>query len=82
MGSGSLEEICLSNADAISRIARAAYWLYFAFAVRKHGFDEGRQWLLHLLESQWASLAQPTQELVPDRYKVRRQLLETRGPAT
>jgi len=33
IGEGSLEEVCLSNADAISQVVKLPYWLYFAFVV-------------------------------------------------
>lgn len=63
-GSASPEEICLSNADAAARMLRPAYWLYFAFAVRKLPFDEGRDWLRSLYQRQWAALIEPARELV------------------
>lgn len=75
MGGASPEEICLSNADAMSRMVRPAYWLYFAFSVRKQDFEEGRRWLLDLLESQWNCLVQPAEDLIGDRYAAAREML-------
>ncbi|HWQ53101.1 MAG TPA: HD domain-containing protein [Bryobacteraceae bacterium] len=75
LGAGTPEEICLSNADAISQIVRPAYWLFFAFVVRKCGFEEGREWLLNRMDSNWNALIEPARELVVDRYPLARRLV-------
>jgi len=74
-GISSPEEVCLSNADAAARIIRPAYWLYFAFVVRKQGFAEGRQWLRLLFERQWGMLVEPARELIGARYAATIELL-------
>jgi len=68
IGSASPEAVCISNADAAARIVRPAYWLYFAFRVRNHGFAEGREWLRALLEEQWRGLIEPAKELIGSEY--------------
>lgn len=68
VGAASPEAVCLSNADALSRILRPAYWLYFAYRVRKLDFDAGRQWLLSLLERQWLMLIEPARALAGRQY--------------
>ena len=68
MGSAPLEDICVSNADAIARILRPAYWTYFAFGIRKLGFEAGRRWLRSLLEEQWSKLIEPARELAGGQY--------------
>jgi len=75
IGSASPEEVCLSNADAVARILRPAYWMYFAFAVRKCGFEEGRQWLRSLIEKQWRVLIEPAKELAGEQYAAMLDLL-------
>ncbi len=75
IGCGSPEEICVSNADAMSRIARPVYWGYVAYGVRKQGFEEGRQWLRSLLENDWNALVQPAKELVAAEYGFAQTLL-------
>jgi uncharacterized protein len=75
IGTASAEEVCLSNADAVARILRPAYWMYFAFGVRKSGFKEGRQWLRSLIEKQWCSLVDPAKELVGKQYAATLDLL-------
>ena len=68
IGSASPEEICISNADAVARIVRPAYWLYFASEIRKYGFEDGRRWLRSLIERQWSALIEPAKQLVGERY--------------
>lgn len=68
MGRGSPEEICLSNADAIAQIVRPVYWSHVVFGVRQLGFENGRQWLLNRIESNWSNLIGPARDLVGDRY--------------
>lgn len=70
VGSASPEEVCVSNADAISQIVRPSYWLYFAFCVRKCTFEEGRQWLQQRVQSNWTSLIDPARELALDQYRL------------
>lgn len=68
IGSGSLEEVCLSNADAIAQIVRPQYWCYFAFGIRRLSFDEGNKWLAERLSANWASLIEPARELAREGY--------------
>jgi HD superfamily phosphodiesterase len=75
MASASPEEVCVSNADAVARILRPAYWMYIAFGIRKYGFEEGRQWLRPLLERQWGRLIEPAKELVGEQYAATLDLL-------
>lgn len=75
IGSASPEAVCLSNADALARILRPAYWMYMAFGVRKYGFEEGRQWLISLFEKQWHSLVAPAKELVGGQHAATLELL-------
>jgi hypothetical protein len=70
-----VEAVCLSNADAAARILRPAYWLYFAFAVRKQSFEEGRRWLRSLLMRQWNLLIEPARELAGNEYRLALELL-------
>lgn len=68
LNDGLVEEVCLSNADAISQIINPAYWFYFAYGIRKLGFEEGRGWLLNKVESNWNKLIDPAKELIEDQY--------------
>ncbi len=75
MGSGLPEEVCLSNADAMSQIVRPIYWLYYVFHVRQFGFAEGRDWLRQRVESNWAALIPPARALIEKEYGQAREYL-------
>jgi len=77
IGGGAPEDVCLSNADAMSLIARPTYWLYFVFKVRQLGFEEGRAWLLRRVESNWAALIQPARDIIQEEYRRTKALLES-----
>ncbi len=68
LGNGSIEEICLSNADAMSKISNPAYWLYFAYCVRKLNFGEGRDWYIKMIDTNWDELIEPAKDLIKDTY--------------
>ena len=76
MGSGLPEEVCLSNADAMSQITKPVYWLYYVFRVRQFGFTEGREWLRRRVESNWTALIQPARDLIEAEYHQTRELLK------
>lgn len=65
---GSVEEISLSNADAISQITNQPYWFFYAFNIRKYDFNQGREWLLKRVEKNWNGLIKPAKELVEIEY--------------
>jgi len=69
LGDASLEEVCLSQADATSQIARPIYWFYFGTTFRGLGYEDGKEWLLNRLETKWKALIEPARELVGDRYE-------------
>jgi hypothetical protein len=83
-GAGPPEAVALSNADAIAQIVRPAYWLYFAFAVRGLGFEEGRQWVARLVEGKWQALTPAAKDLADGGYRISRETLEfwTAGEAS
>jgi len=75
-GHGLPEEVCVSNADAMSQIAKPVYWLYYVFQVRQFGFVEGRDWLRQRVESNWAVLIPPAQDMVKNEYRQVRETLQ------
>jgi HD superfamily phosphodiesterase len=75
-GQGSMEEVCLSNADAMSQITNPVYWLYFAFEIRKLNFEEGKEWLTQKVESNWKGLTDPAKEMIEKEYLLAKQLLK------
>jgi uncharacterized protein len=75
IGNGLPEEVCVSNADAMSQIVKPAYWLYYVFRVRQFGFAEGRDWLRQRVETNWAALIPPAREMVENEYRQVREAL-------
>lgn len=63
-GAGSPEAVCLSNADAMAQIACPAFWLYFAFRVRKLDYAEGKRWYRDRVRSNWEALIPEARALV------------------
>ena len=65
---GSVEDICLSNADAISQIVNPSFWLYFAFKILSLDFNDARKWYLNKIESSWNLLIEPAKKLIEEKY--------------
>jgi uncharacterized protein len=75
VGGGLPEEVCVSNADAMSQIVKPSYWLYYVFRVRQFGFVEGRNWLRQRVETNWAALIPQAREIIENEYRLVRQAL-------
>ncbi len=69
IGNGLVEEVCVSNADAMSQIVKPAYWFYYVFHVRQFGFAEGRDWLRQRVENNWAALISPARAIIEKEYR-------------
>jgi len=70
-----LEEFCLSNADAISQIANPGYWLYFAFRIKNMNYDEGRSWYLSRINDHWTKMIETARNLVESDYAKVKELI-------
>ncbi|MGE5680256.1 MAG: HD domain-containing protein [Bacillota bacterium] len=68
LSEASAEEVCLSNADAMSQITRPVFWLYFVFSVRKLSYEDGRKWLIQRVENNWKALVEPAKEIIEKEY--------------
>jgi uncharacterized protein len=44
-GQGTPEQVCLSNADVLSHLARPAYWTWYLYGPRGMTFEGGLTWL-------------------------------------
>lgn len=75
---GSPEEVCLSNADAISQIINPAYWLYYVFSVRKMSFEQGLEWYRQKIDSNWNNLIQQGRDLIREDYERVRKVISGR----
>jgi uncharacterized protein len=76
IGEASLEDVCLSNADAMALITKLPYWFYFAFVVRKLGFLEGKEWLRQKVDENWEALIDPARKLIHANYARAKEWLE------
>jgi uncharacterized protein len=73
---GSIEEVCLSNADAISQIVNPSFWLYFSFKVRGLDYIAAKTWYLNKIDSNWNLLIEPAKKLVEEKYSLVKKALE------
>ncbi len=64
VGEGTLEEVCVSNADAISQIINPSYWLYFAFSIRKMGYQQGTEWYKEKVRTNTDGLIQQAKDMI------------------
>lgn len=67
-GAAPIEEVCLSNADAMAQIANPVYWLHYAFGVRQFDFDRGLRWFSERIESHWERLIEPAKDMIEEEY--------------
>jgi uncharacterized protein len=74
-GKGTPEEMCVSNADAISQIVRPAFWCYFMFAIRKASFKDGYEWLRNRVEGNWTAMIPEARDLITDEYQLAKKIL-------
>lgn len=65
---GTVEEVCLSNADAISQIINPSFWLYFAFKIRNLNYEDGKNWYLSRINDNWNKLVEPAKNLIKNEY--------------
>lgn len=75
---GSPEQVCLSNADALSQVANPLYWLYYAFNVRGFDYTAGRKWYVERVNSVWEKLIEPAREMGERHYRFALELLNER----
>lgn len=76
---GVTDRVCVSNADAMSQIARPVYWLSDAFRVRQFDFETGREWYRQRVDSNWSQLIQPARDMIEQEYRFTRDLLKLPG---
>ena len=70
IGSGSLETVCISNADSMSQIVNPSYWLYYAFTVLKLSYEDGVNWYTSRMLASYNNIIPQAQEMVAERYQV------------
>jgi uncharacterized protein len=75
---GTTEEICLSNADAMSQISKLVYWSFYTFNVHKYPLKEGRESLINRMKKNWNNLIKPAQDIIKDIYYENMMILKNR----
>ncbi len=64
-----IEAICLSNADAMSKLAKPFYWLYYGYANKKRTYKEGITVYLKWMDENWKAMVEPAKEMMADNYE-------------
>ena len=80
MGQGTLEEVCVSNADVMSHLARPAYWLFYLYGLRGLPYGEGLSWLRTRVERLWSGLAEEARAIVATEHAAAVRILENAAP--
>lgn len=73
-GQGTMEEICISNADAVSQIMMPGYWLHYAFVVKHMSYKEGLDWYIDKIDSHWNAMAEEARAIAAQAYQTARVL--------
>jgi uncharacterized protein len=68
LSNASCEEVCISNADAVSQIIKTPFWFFYIFSVRKFNYEEGYKWYKARVDSHWAAMTQEAKGLIKDEY--------------
>jgi uncharacterized protein len=67
-GQGTMEEVCVSNADAASQILMPGYWLRYAFTAKRFSYEQGLAWYTKAIDSHWNSMAEEAKAIVAEAY--------------
>ncbi len=70
VGQDPIEAVCVSNADAMSQIARPAFWLYYFYGYWQYGYGEGKQAYVQWIEENWRGLVEPARESIAEKYRL------------
>lgn len=62
-GAGTPEQICLSNADVLSHLARPAYWTWYLYGARAMAYGDGLAWLRGRIGPAFEALAPEAQAM-------------------
>ncbi len=64
----SLEEQCITCADALAHIDQSTSLLYHAFVGKRMNLPQGRKWVKEKLKKSWKKLIPEAKELIKDKY--------------
>ena len=73
---GTIEAVCVSNADAMSQIANPAFWIFFAVKLRSLDYAVAKQWYLDRIDANWNALIEPARNIVEEKYWLVKKAME------
>lgn len=65
---GTLDEVILSNADAMSQIVKPTYWLNFANKIKGLSSEDATTWYINRVKSNWINLIDPAKNMIEKEY--------------
>lgn len=71
-----VEEICVSDGDAISHFDNIPSLFYLAFEVKKYSCIEGKEFVKNKLIRSYNKLSESTKKIYKDKYKSRMEIFE------
>lgn len=76
VGRGSIEQVCISNADVLSHIARPAYWFHYLYRIRGMSYADGLTWMRLRVGRSWEGLTPEARSLAADEHAAAVRFLE------
>jgi hypothetical protein len=76
LGQGLIEQVCISNGDALSQIINPSYWFFYAFNVREMDYQVGKEWYSQRIESHWNNLIDEIKPKYKKDYEHSRMILD------
>ena len=76
LGQGTLEEVCISNADAASQIMVPGYWLHYAYTAKKLSYEQGLAWYRNMIDSHWNAMVEEAQAIAKEAYETAQALFK------
>lgn len=72
------ESVCVSQADAMSQIARPFYWFHYARALKDLTHNDALEWYRSLVSRNWSGLMDSAKSLIEGEYKAVAKMLRPR----
>lgn len=76
LSQGTAEEVCISNADAVSQVIMPGYWLHYAFSVKQLGYKQGIDWYREKIDAHYAGLVPEARTIAEEAYLAERLLFD------
>lgn len=69
-----VEEVCISNADAVSQVLMPGYWMHYAFSVKQFSYKQGLDWYREKIESHYTGMVPEAKAIAEEAYHTERML--------